>query len=323
MPEAPLRITLLAQDIAGWARLGRSVSAAHATAEGGPPVVAWPVLQQYADEKLTILLGPASDPVRALSAGRPDLAEQLLAQWREVAGANLRLEVLHWGLPGLGAGSLRLAAHTLGLADRLSIPAVLTNAVRYADPAQRPCGFLDRVWLFTCHDERPFPHSGFVTWARRTSSASRCCCTWRSTPSSMRCRSRRLMTAERLCSRRARRRVASCRWRRTSAPDSGTLVVAARRVFRWVSYSARSRSVTSVSVPRSAATAGRASSAASAAVVRARPNSRSVSWSRGSWAQRAMAGRISPCTTRVATTTPAVTKTMVSRSGNAVPESTV
>ncbi|MGQ4413581.1 PHP domain-containing protein, partial [[Kitasatospora] papulosa] len=134
--EAPLRVTLLAQDISGWARLCRIVSTAHATAAGGPPVVTWPVLQQYADEKLTILLGPASEPVRALSAGRPDLAEQLLAPWQEVAGANLRLEVLHWGLQGLGAGSSRLAAHTLGLADRLAIPTVLTNAVRYADPAQ-------------------------------------------------------------------------------------------------------------------------------------------------------------------------------------------
>lgn len=56
--------------------------------------------------------------------------------WRELAGPHLRLEVLHWGLQDLGAGSLRLAAHTLGLADRLSIPTVLTNAVRYADPAQ-------------------------------------------------------------------------------------------------------------------------------------------------------------------------------------------
>ncbi|WP_331735528.1 DNA polymerase III subunit alpha (plasmid) [Streptomyces sp. NBC_01166] len=134
--EAPLRATLLAQDIVGWARLCRIVSAAHATADGRPPVVPWPVLQQYADQKLTVLLGPASEPVQALSAGRPDLTEQLLAPWREVAGPNLRLEVLHWGLQGLGAGSLRLAAHTLGLADRLSIPAVLTNAVRYADSSQ-------------------------------------------------------------------------------------------------------------------------------------------------------------------------------------------
>ncbi|WP_330481365.1 DNA polymerase III subunit alpha [Streptomyces sp. NBC_00724] len=146
--EAPLRITLLAQDLAGWGRLCRIVSAAHATAAGGPPIVAWPVLQQYTDQSLTVLLGPASEPIRALSAGRPDIAQQLLVSWREVAGPNLRLEVLHWGLEGLGAGSLRLAAHTLGLADRLAIPTVLTNAVRYADPAQhRVADVLDAARL--------------------------------------------------------------------------------------------------------------------------------------------------------------------------------
>ncbi|MFE5108288.1 DNA polymerase III subunit alpha [Streptomyces sp. NPDC056663] len=146
--EALLRVTLLAQDLSGWGRLCRIVSAAHGTAAGGPPVVAWPVLQQYADQGLTVLLGPASEPIRALSAGRPDIAEQLLVPWREVAGLNLRLEVLHWGLEGLGAGSLRLAAHTLGLADRLAIPTVLTNAVRYADPAQhRVADVLDAARL--------------------------------------------------------------------------------------------------------------------------------------------------------------------------------
>ncbi|WLQ53667.1 hypothetical protein P8A21_39645 (plasmid) [Streptomyces poriferorum] len=39
-----------------------------------------------------MLLGP----VRALSAGQPDVAEQLLARGG-AAGANLRLEVLWWG----------------------------------------------------------------------------------------------------------------------------------------------------------------------------------------------------------------------------------
>ncbi|MCW2871270.1 MAG: dnaE3, partial [Streptomyces oryziradicis] len=77
-----------------------------------------------------------SEPVRALSAGRPDIAERLLVPWRELLGAALRLEVLGYGLPGTGPGSLRLAARTLGLADQVGIPAVLTNAVRYADPGQ-------------------------------------------------------------------------------------------------------------------------------------------------------------------------------------------
>ncbi|MFF7025933.1 hypothetical protein ACFY97_33575 [Streptomyces klenkii] len=73
--------------------------------------------------------------MKALSAGRADRAEQLLAPWRDLAGPNLRLETVWWQLPGTGPGSLRLPARTLGLADQLGIPAVLTNAVRYADPS--------------------------------------------------------------------------------------------------------------------------------------------------------------------------------------------
>ncbi|MFD4413201.1 DNA polymerase III subunit alpha [Streptomyces sp. NPDC058476] len=135
--ERPLRITLLAQNTAGWARLCRLVSAAHTEAGGAAPVVSWPTLRTYADQDLVVLLGPASEPVRALSAGRPDVAEQLLAPWREVAGERLRLEAVYLGRQGTGAGSLRLAARTVGLADQLGVRTVLTNAVRYADPDQR------------------------------------------------------------------------------------------------------------------------------------------------------------------------------------------
>ncbi|NUQ99473.1 MAG: hypothetical protein HOY79_23940 [Streptomyces sp.] len=48
----------------------------------------------------------------------------------------MRLEVVCHDVPGTGPGSLRLAARTLALADRAGVPAVLTNAVRYADPGQ-------------------------------------------------------------------------------------------------------------------------------------------------------------------------------------------
>ncbi|SOF02429.1 PHP domain-containing protein [Streptomyces sp. OV198] len=114
--EPPLRITLLAQTPAGWAGLCRLVSAAHAEANGGLPVVSWPVLREYAAQDLVALLGPASEPVRALSAGRIDVAEQLLAPWRELAGPRLRLESVYLGREGTGPGSLRLAARTVGLA---------------------------------------------------------------------------------------------------------------------------------------------------------------------------------------------------------------
>ncbi|MFF4429774.1 DNA polymerase III subunit alpha [Streptomyces sp. NPDC001513] len=153
--EPPLRVTLLARSAAGWARLCRLVSSAHADAAGGAPVVSWETLRRYVDEGLLVLLGPASEPVRALSAGRPDLAEQLIAPWREVAGAHLRLEAVRWGVPGTGPGSLRLAARTVGLADELGVRAVLTNAVRYADPAQhRIADVLDAGRLLRPIDRR-------------------------------------------------------------------------------------------------------------------------------------------------------------------------
>ncbi|GHB28928.1 DNA-directed DNA polymerase [Streptomyces umbrinus] len=153
--EPPLRITLLAQNTDGWARLCRLVSAAHAEADGALPVVSWPALRAYADQDLVVLLGPSSEPMRALSAGRPDVAEQLLAPWRELAGERLRLESVYLGRQGTGGGSLRLAARTVGLADRLGVRPVLTNAVRYADPDQhRLADVLDAARLLRPVDRR-------------------------------------------------------------------------------------------------------------------------------------------------------------------------
>lgn len=155
--EAPYRATFLARDARGWANLCRLVSAAHSDAfpTRAPVAAAWPRLQEHVGDHLVVLLGPASEPLRALSAGRPDIAEQLLTPWREAFGEGLRLEVVCWGLSGTGPGSVRLAAHTLALADRLGIAAVLTNAVRYADPAQhRIADVLDAARLLRPIDRR-------------------------------------------------------------------------------------------------------------------------------------------------------------------------
>ncbi|MGK5549050.1 DNA polymerase III subunit alpha, partial [Streptomyces sp. URMC 127] len=87
---------------------------------------------------LHVLLGPGSETGRALAAGRPDRAARLLAPWREMFGDALRLEVVCHGRTGTGPGSLRLAARTAGFAADQGVPAVLSNAVRYADPGQGP-----------------------------------------------------------------------------------------------------------------------------------------------------------------------------------------
>lgn len=148
-------MTLLAQDVSGWARLCRIVSAAHAAPVDGVPVAPWPVLQEHLGPGLVVLLGPSSEPVAALMTGRPDLAEHLLMPWRVAAGEGLRLEAVHLGRTGTGAGSGRLAGRTVQLADQLCIPVVLSNGVRYADAAQhRMADVLDAARLLRPIDRR-------------------------------------------------------------------------------------------------------------------------------------------------------------------------
>ncbi|MEV8546339.1 DNA polymerase III subunit alpha [Streptomyces sp. NPDC051572] len=154
--EPPLRFVLLAQDRAGWARLCRITSAAHEGAlSGTAPVVPWEALREYGGPGLTVLLGPLSEPVRALSVGREDVAMKLLAPWREIFGRGVRLEAVAQNRFSTGPGSLRLAARTLALADRTRTTAVLSNAVRYADPAQhRLADVLDAARLLRPVDRR-------------------------------------------------------------------------------------------------------------------------------------------------------------------------
>ncbi|MGR8011413.1 DNA polymerase III subunit alpha [Streptomyces hypolithicus] len=132
--ESAPRATFLARDGAGWADLCRLITAAHAAGDRNP-VLDW---DHNHGDGLTVLLGPGSDVGRALAAGRPDRAARLLAPWREIYGAALRLEIVHHGRTGTGPGSLRLAARTLGLAAEQGVAPVLTNAVRYARPGLGP-----------------------------------------------------------------------------------------------------------------------------------------------------------------------------------------
>ncbi|MFD8337248.1 DNA polymerase III subunit alpha [Streptomyces solisilvae] len=148
--ESTPRAVFLGRDgAAGWAALCGLVSAAHAglahpgtarTNGAGPPLLHWRDLaaDPGALAPLTVLLGPDSDVGRALAAGRPDRAARLIAPWRELFGDALRLEAVWHGRSGTGPGSLRLAARTVGFAADQGIPAVLSNAVRYADPGEGP-----------------------------------------------------------------------------------------------------------------------------------------------------------------------------------------
>lgn len=132
--ESAPRTVFLARSRQGWAELCRMVTVAHA-ADDGSPLLPW---SENHGDGLAVLLGPASEIGRALAAGRPDRAAELLVPWQERYGDRLRLEVVHHGLKGTGPGSLRHAARTLGFAAEQGVRAVLTNAVRYADQGQGP-----------------------------------------------------------------------------------------------------------------------------------------------------------------------------------------
>ncbi|MFI0788008.1 DNA polymerase III subunit alpha [Streptomyces lydicus] len=174
LDESAARAVFLARDgAAGWAALCRLVSAAHAD-RTEQPVLPWSALASAADG-LTVLLGPDSEVGRALAAGRPDRAARLLAPWRELYGDALRLEVVDHGRPGSGPGSPRLAARTLGFAVDQGVRAVLTNAVRYADPGQGPVADVlgSARRLVPVDPHRPDSWDGGERWLKDTAAMGR------------------------------------------------------------------------------------------------------------------------------------------------------
>jgi len=129
--EGATRVTLLATGKRGWGSLCRLVTAAHQAGERGAPVVTPDLIAAHA-EGLVVLLGPASDVGRAVAARRPDRAAAALAGWRE--RAEVAIEVVDHR----DAGGTFRATRMAELAREAAAPAVLTNAVRYLDPADGP-----------------------------------------------------------------------------------------------------------------------------------------------------------------------------------------
>ena len=128
------RVTMLAASREGWASLCHVVSAAR-------PAVT-PVGTQGGTSSLDsadlagviVLLGPDSDLGQAIAAHRPDQALAALRRWRHAAGNNVAIEVTDQRKPG----DTRQAAAMLRFARDTRTRAVLTNAVRYLDPADSP-----------------------------------------------------------------------------------------------------------------------------------------------------------------------------------------
>ena len=126
--EDAARVTLLAEGSRGWASLCRLVSAAHQAGQRGAPLITPELVAGHA-AGLIILLGPGSDVGRAVAARRPGLAAAALARWRECG--EVVIEIVEHRT----RGSSHRATRMLRLAAEAGVPAVLSNAVRYLDPA--------------------------------------------------------------------------------------------------------------------------------------------------------------------------------------------
>ena len=125
----------------GWRRLCRLVTQTHLSGERGAPVSSAQLIAEHAVDPrtgqlaLVVLLGPGSDVGRAVLARRPDHARLLLRQWVDLLPrGGVVIEVVCHGGPEGTPASLGHAARLLGLATEVGLPAVLTAAVRHAEP---------------------------------------------------------------------------------------------------------------------------------------------------------------------------------------------
>jgi error-prone DNA polymerase len=122
-------VVLVAFDDAGYANLCRLTTDAHLLGHRGDPWVAAEQICAHAGG-MVALLGPRSHAGRLAIAGRVDAAARLAAPFREAFGADrLRVAVEH----RLEARSGAEVRAMLRLAERLEVPAVATNAVRYLE----------------------------------------------------------------------------------------------------------------------------------------------------------------------------------------------
>ena len=126
------RVVALATSRTGWASLCRLTTAVHAAGARGEPVCT-PGLVGANGSDLLVMLGPDSELGLALAAGRPDVADQVLASWLEVVEPyQLVLAVAHQQLAGTGVGTAAHAGRMLAFADAHRLVGVLTNEVRMA-----------------------------------------------------------------------------------------------------------------------------------------------------------------------------------------------
>ncbi|MDZ4349625.1 MAG: DNA polymerase III subunit alpha [Xanthomonadaceae bacterium] len=122
------RLTALCQDRAGYLALSRLLSRAYLEGHHGDHVCIQPEWL-YADRHgLILLAGRDSLPGQHLAAGRLELADTVLAQWRDLFPDRLYLELTRTGRDGEEVFNSAAVA----LAERFDLPLLASNDARFA-----------------------------------------------------------------------------------------------------------------------------------------------------------------------------------------------
>ena len=134
--EEQPRVLLLATNATGWASLCRLVSAAHMGdhTERGLPRLTWAVLREH-HEGVVALLSADSEVGRLIATQRTHRAAAAARPWRAIFGPRLGIAVTSHRTAGRHRHATATAAAMLGWARQEQLPVVLTNAVRYLQPA--------------------------------------------------------------------------------------------------------------------------------------------------------------------------------------------
>lgn len=176
--ESRPRVLLLAAGATGWSSLCRLVSAAHTGehTERGEPWLPWTALRAHR-EGIVAILGADSEVGRLLAGDRPLLAEAAARPWRVLFERYLAIGITSHRQPGFPVHrrhrySTAAAARMLGWARQQRLPAVLTNAVRYACAEDAPVAqVLDAARLLVPVSSpriEPLPAAGGQAYVKST-----------------------------------------------------------------------------------------------------------------------------------------------------------
>jgi error-prone DNA polymerase len=129
-PPVDAHVVLLAEDDRGYANLCRLLTDAHLLGERGEPWVATEQICAHA-EGMTVLLDPRSHPGRLAVADQLDAAARSADPLREAFGRERCVIAVEHRLEATSDAEIHAM---LRFAERLDVPAVVTNPTRYLVP---------------------------------------------------------------------------------------------------------------------------------------------------------------------------------------------